>query len=76
MMYVVDDKAPCANQIAIAIIKVLLNEEIMWKTHVIAMRITKYQLLLSKNKTSLIIKKTIASSVQNCLVVMQLQNQN
>ena len=56
MMYVVDDKAPCANQIAIAIIKVFLNEEIMWKTHVIAMRITKYQLLLSKNKTSLIIK--------------------
>lgn len=59
MMYVVDDKTPCANQIAIAIIKVLLNEEIMWKTHVIAMRITKYQLLLSKNKTSLIIKKQL-----------------
>lgn len=59
MMHDVDDKAPCTNQIAIAIIKVLLNEEIMWKTHVICMRITKYQLLLSKNKTSLIIKKQL-----------------
>ena len=59
MMHDVDDKAPCANQIAIAIIKFLLNEEIIWKTHVIGMRITKYRLLLSKNKTSLIIKKQL-----------------